>query len=53
MFIGLSEAQQGLLLLQCCGNLLNGEPPNARTDIAHMIWDTLQELGIWHLAFQC
>lgn len=43
---GLSEAQHGLLLLQCCGNLLPDELPATRTDLAHKIWDTLQELGI-------
>ena len=53
MFVGLSEAQHGLLLLQCCGNLLPDELPMTRTDVAHKIWDTLQELGTWHLAFQC
>jgi len=53
MFVGLSEAQHGLLLLQCCGNLLPDELPTTRTDLAHKIWDTLQELGTWHLAFQC
>jgi hypothetical protein len=53
MFAGLSEAQHGLLLLQCCGNLLPDELPTTRTDLAHKIWDTLHELGRWHFAFQC
>ena len=54
MFIGLSEAQHGLLLLHCCGNLLPDELPTTRTDLAHTVWDTLQELGtvhgIWHVS---
>ena len=54
MFVGLSEAQHCLLLLQYCGDLLPNELPDTRTDLAHMIWDTLQELGtvhgIWHFS---
>ena len=48
MFIRLSEAQHGLLLLHCCGNLLPDEFPTTRTDLTHKIWDTLQELSTWH-----
>jgi len=50
MFVGLSEAQHCLLLLQYCGDLLPNELPDTRTDLAHMIWDTLQELGTWHFS---
>jgi hypothetical protein len=32
---------------------LPNELPTTRTDLAQMIWDTLQELGTWHLTYQC
>jgi hypothetical protein len=48
MFTGISEGYHGILLLQCCGNLLPDELPATRIYLAHKIWDNLQEIGMWH-----
>jgi hypothetical protein len=48
MFSGISVDQHGVLLLQCCGDLLSDELPASRIDLAHKIWDYLQELGTLH-----
>jgi hypothetical protein len=53
VFAGISEDQHGILLLQCCGDLLSDELPASRIDLVHKIWDNLQELGMWHAAVQC
>jgi hypothetical protein len=52
LFAGISVGQHGVLLLQCCGDLLPDEIPAKRIDLAHKIWAYLQELGMWHAAFQ-
>ena len=36
---------QSLLLIRCCGNSIPEELPEARTDLVHSIWATLENLG--------
>ncbi|KAJ8248315.1 hypothetical protein GJAV_G00240690 [Gymnothorax javanicus] len=43
---GYPSGNQALLLLRSCGSLLAEVPLSERTDIAHRIWDKLQELGV-------
>ncbi|KAJ8359686.1 hypothetical protein SKAU_G00162110 [Synaphobranchus kaupii] len=43
---GYPSGNQALLLLRSCGSLLAELPLSERTDIAHRIWDKLQELGV-------
>ncbi|XP_030051658.1 leucine-rich PPR motif-containing protein, mitochondrial isoform X2 [Microcaecilia unicolor] len=42
---GYSSGNQALLLLRSCGSLLPELQLSARTELAHRIWDKLQELG--------
>ncbi|KAG8443623.1 hypothetical protein GDO86_008970 [Hymenochirus boettgeri] len=42
---GYPSSNQALLLLRSCGSLLPELPTSERTEIAHGIWDKLQELG--------
>ncbi|XP_074845717.1 leucine-rich PPR motif-containing protein, mitochondrial isoform X2 [Carettochelys insculpta] len=42
---GYASSNQALLLLRSCGSLLAEVPLYERTELAHMIWGTLQELG--------
>ncbi|XP_074531608.1 leucine-rich PPR motif-containing protein, mitochondrial [Halichoeres trimaculatus] len=42
---GYPSSNQALLLLRSCGYLLPEVPPQERTDLAHRIWEKLQELG--------
>ncbi|XP_075902405.1 leucine-rich PPR motif-containing protein, mitochondrial [Nelusetta ayraudi] len=42
---GYPSGNQALLLLRSCGSLLPEVPPPERTDLAHRIWEKLQELG--------
>lgn len=50
IFVSLSQGypsgNQALLLLRSCGSLLPEMPLAERTELAHRIWDKLQELGI-------
>lgn len=52
VFAGISEDHHGILLLQCCGDLLPDELPATRIDLAHKIWGNLQESGMFHAAVQ-
>uniref|UniRef100_A0AAY4CTS6 Leucine-rich PPR motif-containing protein, mitochondrial n=1 Tax=Denticeps clupeoides TaxID=299321 RepID=A0AAY4CTS6_9TELE len=42
---GYPSGNQALLLLRSCGSLLPEMPLAERTELAHRIWDKLQELG--------
>ncbi|KAJ0066997.1 hypothetical protein NL108_006252 [Boleophthalmus pectinirostris] len=42
---GYPSGNQALLLLRSCGSLLPEVPPADRTELAHHIWEKLQELG--------
>ncbi|XP_030626301.1 leucine-rich PPR motif-containing protein, mitochondrial [Chanos chanos] len=42
---GYPSGNQALLLLRSCGSLLPEVPLSERTELAHRIWDKLQELG--------
>nr|XP_033793359.1 leucine-rich PPR motif-containing protein, mitochondrial [Geotrypetes seraphini] len=42
---GYPSGNQALLLLRSCGSLLPELPLSARSELAHKIWDKLQELG--------
>ncbi|XP_048457073.1 leucine-rich PPR motif-containing protein, mitochondrial [Rhincodon typus] len=42
---GFPSGNQALLLLRSCGSLLPEMQLSERTDLAHRIWDKLQELG--------
>ncbi|XP_072292461.1 leucine-rich PPR motif-containing protein, mitochondrial [Eucyclogobius newberryi] len=42
---GYPSGNQALLLLRSCGSLLPEIPPGERTELAHHIWEKLQELG--------
>ncbi|XP_028279212.1 leucine-rich PPR motif-containing protein, mitochondrial [Parambassis ranga] len=42
---GYPSSNQALLLLRSCGSLLPEVPPEERTELAHHIWDKLQETG--------
>ncbi|KAK7902075.1 hypothetical protein WMY93_018844 [Mugilogobius chulae] len=42
---GYPSGNQALLLLRSCGSLLPEIPPADRTELAHHIWEKLQELG--------
>ncbi|XP_041922109.1 leucine-rich PPR motif-containing protein, mitochondrial [Alosa sapidissima] len=42
---GYPSGNQALLLLRSCGSLLPEAPFTERTELAHRIWDKLQELG--------
>lgn len=39
------SSSQALLLLRCCGTFIYEELPATRTQKAHKIWDTLQDIG--------
>uniref|UniRef100_A0AAY4D1E9 PROP1-like PPR domain-containing protein n=1 Tax=Denticeps clupeoides TaxID=299321 RepID=A0AAY4D1E9_9TELE len=43
---GYPSGNQALLLLRSCGSLLPEMPLAERTELAHRIWDKLQELGM-------
>ncbi|KAG9344569.1 hypothetical protein JZ751_011241 [Albula glossodonta] len=43
---GYPSVNQALLLLRSCGTLLPEVPLSERTELAHQIWDKLQELGV-------
>ncbi|CAH2254796.1 leucine-rich PPR motif-containing, mitochondrial [Pelobates cultripes] len=42
---GYPSSNQALLMLRSCGTLLPELPVTERTDIAHRIWEKLQEMG--------
>ncbi|XP_033956567.1 LOW QUALITY PROTEIN: leucine-rich PPR motif-containing protein, mitochondrial [Pseudochaenichthys georgianus] len=42
---GYSSGNQALLLLRSCGSLLSEVPLEQRTELAHRVWEKLQELG--------
>lgn len=42
---GYPSGNQALLLLRSCGSLLPEVPPADRSELAHHIWEKLQELG--------
>ena len=42
---GYPSGNQALLLLRSCGSLLPEMPFTERTELAHRIWEKLQELG--------
>ncbi|CAL9687780.1 unnamed protein product [Knipowitschia caucasica] len=42
---GYPSGNQALLLLRSCGSLLPEVPPADRTELAHRIWEKIQELG--------
>lgn len=42
---GYPSSNQALLLLRSCGSLLPEVPSQERTDLAHSMWEKLQELG--------
>ncbi|XP_059215160.1 leucine-rich PPR motif-containing protein, mitochondrial [Centropristis striata] len=42
---GLPSGNTALLLLRCCGPLLPELPYEKRTELAHHVWDVLQQLG--------
>uniref|UniRef100_A0A3Q4AYY1 PROP1-like PPR domain-containing protein n=1 Tax=Mola mola TaxID=94237 RepID=A0A3Q4AYY1_MOLML len=42
---GYPSGNQALLLLRSCGSLLPEIPQKERTDLAHRVWEKLQELG--------
>ncbi|KAM7385366.1 hypothetical protein PAMP_001453 [Pampus punctatissimus] len=42
---GYPSGNQALLLLRSCGSLLAEVPLKERTDLAHRIWDKLEQLG--------
>uniref|UniRef100_A0A1A8HPD2 Leucine-rich PPR-motif containing n=1 Tax=Nothobranchius korthausae TaxID=1143690 RepID=A0A1A8HPD2_9TELE len=42
---GYPSGNQALLLLRSCGSLLPEVPMEERTELAHRVWDKLQELG--------
>lgn len=46
LFSGYPSGNQALLLLRSCGSLLPEVPPLERTELAHRIWEKLQELGM-------
>ncbi|KAM6956562.1 leucine-rich PPR motif-containing protein, mitochondrial [Aplochiton taeniatus] len=43
---GYPSGNQALLLLRSCGSLLPEMPLEERSELAHRIWDKLQELGV-------
>lgn len=45
LLTGYPSGNQALLLLRSCGSLLPELPPAERTDLAHRIWQKLQDLG--------
>lgn len=44
-FAGYPSGNQALLLLRSCGSLLPEVPLGERTELAHRVWEKLQELG--------
>ncbi len=42
---GYPSGNQALLLLRSCGSLLPEVPLQERTELAHRVWEKLQELG--------
>ncbi|KAF3841884.1 hypothetical protein F7725_023835 [Dissostichus mawsoni] len=42
---GYPSGNQALLLLRSCGSLLSEVPLEQRTELAHRVWEKLQELG--------
>lgn len=45
LFAGYPSGNQALLLLRSCGSLLPEVPQEERTELAHRVWEKLQELG--------
>uniref|UniRef100_A0A7N8XIR9 Leucine rich pentatricopeptide repeat containing n=1 Tax=Mastacembelus armatus TaxID=205130 RepID=A0A7N8XIR9_9TELE len=45
---GYPSGNQALLLLRSCGSLLPEVPLEERTELAHRVWQKLQELGAHH-----
>lgn len=45
VFVGYPSGNQALLLLRSCGSLLPEVPLEERNELAHRVWDKLQELG--------
>nr|XP_006815624.1 PREDICTED: leucine-rich PPR motif-containing protein, mitochondrial-like [Saccoglossus kowalevskii] len=44
--VGCAVSEHALLLIRCCGSLMAELSAPERTELAHMIWDKLPELGI-------
>lgn len=45
LFAGYPSGNQALLLLRSCGSLLPEMPLQERTELAHRVWEKLQEMG--------
>lgn len=45
LFTGYPSGNQALLLLRSCGSLLPEVPLAERTELAHRVWEKLNELG--------
>nr|CAD7571092.1 unnamed protein product [Timema californicum] len=40
------DTQPGVLLVQCCGDLIPDMKPSDRLDLVHQVWETLEKLGV-------
>nr|CAD7435269.1 unnamed protein product [Timema monikensis] len=39
------DTQPGVLLVQCCGDLIPDMKPSDRLNLVHQVWETLEKLG--------